>query len=160
MTTTSAPLIAPEQGLIIANCSRRKLPTSAPVPAWELYQGACVPQLRAQFADDPAHRARVRILSAEHGLLHPDDLIRDYDRRLETAAEAVGLHERTVSARLDAEFDTAPTLRHVLIIVEPLYLLALQRLYDHLDRLAQIVIIPDPRAWQDGLTVLRQWGWA
>jgi hypothetical protein len=158
--TTPTPAITPEQGLIIVSCSRNKLVTSAPVPAWELYQGACVPQLRAQFANAPEHRARVRILSAKHGLLHPDDPIETYDRRLQTAAEAVDLHERIVSARLDAEFDTAPTLRHVLIIVEPLYLLALQRLYDHLDRLTQIVIIPNPRAWPEGLAVLRHWGWA
>lgn len=160
MTPTSAPLVAPEQGLIIVNCSREKLTTRTPVPAWELYQGACVPQLRAQFAGDPVHRARVRILSAEHGLLHPDEAISTYDRRLASPADAVGLHERSVSARLDAEFALASTLRHVLIIVEPLYLLALQRLYHHLDRLTQVVIIPNPWGWQDGLTVLRQWGWA
>jgi hypothetical protein len=159
MTMLVSP-VAPEQGLIIVNCSRNKLTTRIPVPAWELYQGACVPHLRAQFADDQAHRARVRILSAEHGFLQPDDLISTYDRRLETAADAVRLHERNVRARLDAEFTATPALQHLLIIVEPLYLLALQRLYDYLDRLAQIVIIPNPRAWQDGLTVLRQWGWA
>jgi hypothetical protein len=152
--------VAPEHGLIIINCSRRKFATSVPVPAWDLYQGACVPQLRAQFAGDPRRRARVRILSAEHGLLHPDDPINTYDRRLKTAAEAVRLHEQTVGPRLDTEFTATPTTRHVLIIVEPLYLLALQRLYDHLDRLAQVVIIPNPGAWQDGLTVLRHWGWA
>jgi hypothetical protein len=160
MTPTPTPRVAPEHGLIIINCSQRKLTTSVPVPAWDLYQGACVPQLRAQFAGDPAHRARVRILSAQHGLLHPDDPINTYDRRLETAAEAIRLHEQTVRAHLDAEFAMAPALRQVLIIVEPLYLLALQRLYDHLNRLAQVVIIPNPGAWQDGLTVLRQWGWA
>jgi len=159
MTTTPVPL-APEQGLIIVNCSRKKLTARVPVPAWELYQGACVPQLRDQFADTPAYRARVRILSAEHGLLHPDELIGPYDRRMQTAAEAVDLHTRSVSACLDAEFDTAPTPRHVLIIVEPLYLLALQRLHDHLDQLTQIVIIPNPKAWAEGLAVLRQWGWA
>ncbi|PFG50181.1 hypothetical protein ATK36_5390 [Amycolatopsis sulphurea] len=70
------------------------------------------------------------------------------------------LHERTVSAQLDAELAETPSLRHMLILVEPLYLLALQRVFDHLDRVEQIAIIPDPRGWQDGLIHLRRWGWA
>jgi hypothetical protein len=156
---SSRPL-APDQGLIIVSCSRRKLVTSAPIPALELYQGACVPHLREHFATDPARRARIRILSAVHGLLRPEQPISTYDHRLATSVEALRLHERTVSGQLDAELAESPSLRRLLIIVEPLYLLALQRLFDYLDRLNQVVVIPKPWAWQDGLTHLRGWGWA
>lgn len=152
--------LAPEQGLIILNCSREKLVTSTPIQALELYQGACVPHRREHFAPDAARQARIRILSAAHGLLHPEDPISTYDHRLADKAEALRLHEQTVSAQLDAELAETPSLRHLLIIVEPLYLLALQRLFDHLDRLDQIVIIPNPWAWQDGLAQLCRWGWA
>jgi hypothetical protein len=152
--------LAPDEGLIILNCSREKLVTSVPIAALELYQGACVPNAREHFAADPAHRARIRILSAAHGLLRPENPISTYDHRLMNRTEAVRLHERTVSAQLDAELAETPSLRHMLIMVEPLYLLALQRVFDHLDRFDQIAIIPDPWGWQDGLTYLRRWRWA
>jgi hypothetical protein len=163
MTTrqySSGQPLAPDQGLIILNCSREKLVTSSPIRAWDLYQGACVPQLREHLADHPARRARTRILSAAHGLLRPDDVINTYDRRLTSKAQALALHNRTVSAQLDAEFTAAPNLSRLLIIVEPLYLLALQRVFDHLDRLDVTSIMPDPWAWTDGLAVLTRWGWA
>jgi hypothetical protein len=162
MTVRQPPgaTLTPDQGLIVVNCSRTKLVTSAPVAALELYQGACVPHLREHFATDRARRARIRILSAAHGLLCPEDLISTYDHRLTTKAEALHLHEQTVSRQLDAELAETPSLRHLLIIVEPLYLLALKRVFDHLDRLDQIVIIPNPWAWQAGLVYLRRWGWA
>ncbi|WP_020501074.1 DUF6884 domain-containing protein [Sciscionella marina] len=156
----STRILAPDQGLIILNCSREKLVTSAPVAALDLYQGACVPQARDHFAANPARRARIRILSAAHGLLRPEKAISTYDHRLTNRVDAVRLHERTVSGQLDAELAETPSLRHMLIVVEPLYLLALQRVFDHLDRLDQIAIIPDPWGWWDGLTYLHHWGWA
>jgi hypothetical protein len=156
----STRILAPDQGLIILNCSREKLVTSAPIAALELYQGACVPHAREHFAQDPDRRARIRVLSAAHGLLRPETPISTYDHRLMSRAEATRLHERTVAAQLDSELAEAPSLRHLLILVEPLYLLALQRVFDHLDRFDQIAIIPDPWGWPDGLTYLHQWGWA
>jgi hypothetical protein len=153
-------ILTPDQGLIILNCSREKLVTSAPIAALDLYQGACVPHAREHFAADPARRARIRILSAAHGLLRPENPITTYDHRLTNRTEAVRLHEQTVAEQLDAELAETPSMRHMLILVEPLYLLALQRLFDHLDRFDQIAIIPDPWGWQDGLTYLRRWGWA
>jgi hypothetical protein len=101
-----------------------------------------------------------RILSAAHGLLRPEDPISTYEQRLTTKAEALRLHEQTVSCQLDAELAETPSMRHLLIIVEPLYLLALQRVFDHLDRLDHIAVISNPWAWQDGLAHLRRWGWA
>jgi hypothetical protein len=163
MTATSPrpphPL-PPPQGLIILSCSREKLVTSQPVPAWALYQGACVPQARDHFAAHDARRARVRILSAAHGLLRPDDQVTTYERHLTSRSDALRLRDTVVSGQLDTEFLQTPSLSHLLIMVEPLYLLALQRLLDHLDRVTEATIIPDPSAWQHGLTHLRVWGWA
>lgn len=152
--------VAPDQGLIIVNCSRSKLDTTTPVPAFDLYQGACVPHLREQFANNLSYRARVRILSAKHGLLQANNLITPYDLRLATRADAQRLHERLVADQVDAEFAANPTVRRVLVIVEPLYLLALRRLFDHVVGLAEVVVIPDPWAWLDALAHLRRWGWA
>lgn len=162
MTELATPLqrtVPATHGLIIVNCSREKLVTSAPIPALDLYQGACVPRLRSQFGDDPAHRARIRILSAAHGLLRPDDPVATYDRRLRTATQAEELERQLVGDQLDDELAASPSLSHVLVIVEPLYLRALQRLFEHMARL-KLVCIPDPWAWQDGLLELRHWGWA
>ena len=76
------------------------------------------------------------------------------------AEEHVAESEEVVAKQLDAEFAASRTLRHLLIVVEPLYLVALQRLFDHLDRLSEVLVIPDPWAWQNGLAKLRCWGWA
>ncbi len=155
--------LPPEQGLIILNGSKEKLVTSAPIPAWDLYQGACIPLLREHFTDQPARRARTRILSAKHGLLHPDDTITTYDQRLTTGEQAHALRTKTVSAQLDAEFADAPELRHLLILVDPLYFLALERVADHRERLDSVnaSMVPSPWSWlTDGLTVLTTWGWA
>lgn len=150
--------LAPDQGLIIIGCSRRKLVTSAPVPALELYQGACIPQLRTQFTAASAYRSRIRILSAQHGLLRPDDRITTYERRLASCADALRLQER-VSAQLEADLATTPCPTRVLVIAEPQYLLALRHLFNILDRL-RLAYLPDPRAWDEVLAVLRRWGWA
>ncbi|MFD5089830.1 DUF6884 domain-containing protein [Amycolatopsis thailandensis] len=153
-------VLEPGRGLIILSCSRRKIVTAAPVAALDLYQGGCIPSAREHFAADAALRARIRIISGAHGLLRPETLISTYDHRLTTRAEATRLHEQTVAAQLDAELAETPSPRHVLILVEPLYLHALQRVFDHTARFRQITIIPDPSAWHDGLPHLRDWGWA
>jgi Family of unknown function (DUF6884) len=155
--------LPPEQGLIIVNSSKEKLVTTAPIPAWDLYQGGCIPLLREHFSNEPARRARTRILSAEHGLLHPDDTVTTYDRQLTTGEQADALRTRTVSAQLDAEFADAPELRHLLILVTPLYFLALERVVDHIERLDSVngSMVPGPWSWlTDGRRVLTKWGWA
>jgi hypothetical protein len=133
------------------------------MPAWDLYQGGSIPDLREHFADQPARRARTRILSAKHGLLHPDDTITAYDQRVTTGEQAHSLRTKTVSAQLDAEFADAPELRHLLILVDPLYFLALERVGDYVERLdsVNVSMVPSPWSWLfDGRPVLAKWGWA
>ncbi|SES35998.1 DUF6884 domain-containing protein [Actinokineospora terrae] len=154
MTSTTCTRLEPEQGLIIVSCSREKLVTTDPVPAVELYQGALVPQLRDQLS--PEHRARVRILSAEHGLLHPDDTVGTYDHKLRTRGEA-----RVLQARITEHLTTdllAEELRHVLVVLEPLYQLALECLFDHAPPLT-LTLAPNPVDWRDVRTMLAGWGW-
>ncbi|MFS8104087.1 permease [Lentzea alba] len=152
MTPTSR--LEPEQGLIIVSCSREKLVTTTPVPALELYQGALTPRLRDHVS--PAHRARLRILSGAHGLLHPGDLVGTYDRKLRTRGEAQALQAR-VSERLTTDLrDEA--LRHVLVVMEPLYLTAAECLFDHAPPLT-LTVLPNPLDWTGTSAVLSGWGW-
>ena len=153
MTPTSSRL-EPEQGLIIVSCSREKLVTTTPVPALELYQGALTPRLRDLLS--PEHRARLRILSGAHGLLHPDDLVGTYERKLRTRSEAQALQAR-VSERLTTDlWDQA--LRHVLVVLEPLYLTAAECLFDHVPPLS-LTLLPDPADWAGTSAALSGWGW-
>lgn len=88
-------MTAPEPlPMVIAACSRRKLVTTGPVPAVELYQGWCIPALRARAAHRPALRARTWIISAEHGLIHADSLLVTYDRSM-CPARALALRPET-----------------------------------------------------------------
>ena len=146
--------LEPEQGLIIVSCSREKLVTTTPVPALELYQGALTPRLRDHLS--PEHRARLRILSGAHGLLHPDDLVGTYDRKLRTRGQAQALQAR-VSECLTTDL-RAEALRHVLVVLEPLYLTAATCLFDHAPPLS-LTVLPNPSDWTGTSAVLSGWGW-
>jgi len=142
--------------LVIAGCSRRKQTTNVPVPALDLYEGGAVPRLRGRVAGHPARRARVWLLSAEHGLVHADDRLLPYDRplTLERAdclrVQVAGTVRRAMAATGSAQ---------VLAILEPLYLVCLADLLAAPERPA-IRWVPDPsRGWTEAAAVLDEWGW-
>lgn len=153
----SPPTLLADHGLIITSCSREKLDTTEPVRALDLYQGACVPHLRARLGSNPVLRRRIRILSARHGLLSPDDRIASYDHKLADLAEAQHLRAR-VAPQLDDELAASPHLAEVLVIVEPLYFVALGSLLE-LDPSPRVRWIPDPWGWTQAAAVLDDWGW-
>lgn len=109
--------------IVIAGCSRRKTPASAPVPALDLYQGGCIPALRACAEAKPGLRRRIWILSAQHGLLHAETLVLPYDRRMDPARAARLCP--AVRQCLQAECDRNGMPCEVLVIAEPVYQLAL-----------------------------------
>ena len=146
--------LKPEEGLIIVSCSKEKLETDEQVPALQLYQGALVPYLREHL--DEAYHSRIRILSAEHGLLRPDTRIRTYDRKLRSHGEAVALQDR-VTRRLTADL-RAPALRHVLVTLAPLYLTAAVCLFDYVPPL-NLSVLASTDDWSCASTKLTQWGW-
>lgn len=144
--------------LLIAGCSRRKAETDRPVPALQLYQGGCVPALRARIGGNLAARARTRFLSAEHGLVTADSLLPRYDRSL-SLGRATELRPR-VAAELDAEFAENGVPDEVLLIAEPLYLVLVADLLALPGRPA-VIWLPDPGGdWPAAAAVLDRWRWA
>jgi len=112
----TAPVPLP---MVIAGCSRRKLVTASPVPALELYQGWCIPGLRARAAHRPALRARTWIISAEHGLIHADTPLLTYDRRM-CPARALALRPEA-EHRLREAFRRDGVPPAVVVIAGPAY---------------------------------------
>ena len=150
-----APATLPlDTRLLIAGCSRRKRPAAVPVPALELYEGGSIPWLRARLGSHPGLRQRIRILSAEHGLLHASTPLLPYDRPLdpERARQLRG----TVTGTLAREWEQTGMPGEVLVIAEPLYLVPLAGL---LATPARVHWIPDPRDTADAGRVLDQWRW-
>ena len=141
--------------MVIAGCSRRKTATASPVPALDLYQGGCIPALRARAASQPGLRARTWIISAGYGLLNADALVLPYDRRMDPS-RALALRSQ-VDHRLQAECQRHGTPRAVLVIAEPVYQLALTglpRIVGH-DR---VHWINDPATgWAGAEAVLDHW---
>jgi hypothetical protein len=139
--------------LVIAGCSRRKLATSVPVPALDLYQGGCIPWLRSRLGSTPDLRTRIRILSAQHGLLDADHPVLPYDRPLDRqrATEMLPL----VTDALAREWAVNGPPREVLVIAEPLYLVPLAAI---LATLAIVHWVPDPYDTDAAERVLRHWG--
>lgn len=139
---------------MIAGCSRRKKAAAVPVPALELYEGGSIPWLRARLGDHPRLRQRVRILSAEHGLLAADSLVLPYDRLLD-AGRARQL-AATVTGTLARDWADSGVPGDVLIIAEPLYLVPLAAI---LATPARVHWIADPYDTAQAGRVLDQWGW-
>jgi len=140
--------------LVIAGCSRRKQASAVPVPALELYEGGCIPWLRARLGGCPQLRRRVRIVSAEHGLLEADSPLLPYDRLLD-AGRARQL-AAAVTAALARDWAGSGAPGEVLVIAEPLYLVPLAAL---LATPARVHWVPDPRDTAQAARVLDQWGW-
>lgn len=141
--------------MIIAGCSRRKLQTAVPVPALDLYQGSCIPALRARTQEIGWLRSRTWILSAEHGLLDADAPLLPYDRRMDEQRAAL---LRTAACRhLREEFRQRGLPREVLVIAEPLYQLALADLVS-LAGADRVRWIDDPaREWEKASAVISTW---
>ena len=140
--------------LVIAGCSRRKLETSDPVAALDLYQGGCIPWLRSRVAIAPHLRARIRILSAQHGLLNADGPVLPYDRPLDPERAVEMLPPVTDALAGEWALDGAP--REILVIAEPLYLVPLAAI---LATPAIIHWVPDPYDTDTAERVLRRWRW-
>jgi hypothetical protein len=138
-------------GLVVIGCSRRKTPSLKPVPALDLYQGACFPQLRARLT--PELRDRVRILSAKHGLITVDQRLYPYDQRL-TLRRACDLRRReagTVAEALEG-------VDEVLVVAERRYLRVVLRPIRTHPGTPRLRWVADA-AWDDVSAVLDSWSW-
>lgn len=153
----NAAPVDPAQRLVIVGCSAEKTPTGQSLPALDLYDGGCVPPLRARLGHRPRLRARVRFLSALHGLITADTRLRTYDRPLDPA-RAAELRPH-VWAQLRAEMLDTGTPTDVLIIAAPLYLVLIADLFAAPER-PRLHWIPDhAHGWPYAAAVLDRWNW-
>ncbi len=152
--TGDLPLAGP---MVIVGCSRRKTATTVPVAALDLYQGGRVPRLRARIAGRADLRARIWILSAEHGLVHADTPLLPYDRHM-TPARAEELRTR-IGATVGAVISAGGGPEMVLAVAEPLYLLALADLPAILSPHPVHRIADTGEGWAQAETLLTAWSW-
>jgi cytoplasmic iron level regulating protein YaaA (DUF328/UPF0246 family) len=72
--------------LLIQSCSNSKKSVSEPVPAFDLYSGYYYRIIKkARREGEYDDNIDIRILSAEHGLLHPEEKIETYDREMDAS---------------------------------------------------------------------------
>ncbi len=143
--------------LVVAGCSQRKLASSVPVPALDLYQGGCIPALRARVGGDPRLRGCIRILSARHGLVRADQPLMPYDQPLDLP-RAVELRTAVVQT-LPTESSEVGWPEEILAVLEPLYMVCLGGLLA-LRRRPVVRWVPDPSGgWAEASAVLDEWGW-
>jgi hypothetical protein len=154
MNTPPAQLGPP---LLILGCTRHKRPTLIPVPALNLYEGGCVPQLRRRLGHGHTLRARVRILSAEHGLISAEEPLLPYDRVL-TDRRAAELGPQ-VSAALRQVIDSSGPPEELLIVAEPRYQALVTAALDGPLARPKLRTISDVRDWDAVSAVLDTWGW-
>jgi Family of unknown function (DUF6884) len=161
----SAPRLAPVSGprsaepaeLVVVGCSAEKAATDLPIPALDLYDGGCVPPLRARVGHLAHLRAKVRFLSAQHGLVSANTRLLPYDRPLDPQRASQLRPE--VWANLQADFRAGGVPDQILVIAEPLYMVLLADLLAG-DTRPGIVWIPDHAdGWADAAAVLDEWGW-
>ncbi|OIJ91710.1 DUF6884 domain-containing protein [Streptomyces colonosanans] len=142
--------------LMLAGCSRRKMPTSIPISALELYIGGIAPNLRARVGHLPDLRKRVLFLSARHGLVDADTPLLPYDQTL-TAEQADTLRPQ-VYRHLRQHIDELGVPVRLLVVAEPLYLVLLADVLADDDR-PLVHWIPDPHGWPQAAAVLDEWNW-
>ncbi|WP_336000181.1 DUF6884 domain-containing protein [Halorientalis halophila] len=71
--------------LLVQSCSATKEPVDTPVPALDLYDGYFFRIIKkALRADRFQPGLDIIIISAEHGIVEPDDKIEYYDRKMDT----------------------------------------------------------------------------
>ncbi|MFI5497120.1 DUF6884 domain-containing protein [Actinoplanes sp. NPDC051859] len=143
--------------LVFVGCSRRKRAATRPLQALELYEGGCIPQLRARLGRHPAYSTRLRILSAEHGLLDADTPVLPYDRPLDP--DRAAQLQPVVGADLLAEAARDGMPRHLLVVAEPLYLHLLTDLLNVRRLRPELIHIPTHHRWPEAAAVLDEWGW-
>ncbi|MEV7775930.1 DUF6884 domain-containing protein [Kitasatospora sp. NPDC086791] len=138
--------------LVVVGCSARKSPSERPMAALDLYQGWCLPHLRARLRGRGELRQRTLILSARHGLLKADNPILPYDQPL-TPDRAAAL-ETEVRAGLADHLRALPAAE-ALLLLEPVYLALLGY-----PPVPLVHIVTDPvRHWSAAEGVLDAWGW-
>jgi cytoplasmic iron level regulating protein YaaA (DUF328/UPF0246 family) len=72
--------------LLLQSCSNSKIETPERRPALELYSGYFYKIIKKAIREGECRSdLDIRILSAEHGLLRPDEKIHHYDRRMDSA---------------------------------------------------------------------------
>lgn len=143
--------------LIVAGCTRRKMATAVPVPALELYQGTCVPQLRMRVDKHRDRRRQVLLLSAKHGLVSAERPLLPYDLPL-TYDRAAELRPMVMRALMD-RFEEGGPPAEILLILEPLYMVPVADLLAMPSR-PRLRWVPDGRQWSQASAVLDDWGWA
>lgn len=141
--------------VVIAGCSRRKSPSVGPLPALDLYEGGCIPALRACAGRAPGLRRRIWILSALHGLLHAEDPVLPYDKRMDP--ERAAQLRPAIRQRLETDWARSGAPSAILVIAEPVYQLALADLGMLADR-GQVHWVSDPAGdWDTAEAILSTW---
>jgi hypothetical protein len=107
------------QRMIFVSATAAARDQGHPVTAWDLYQGGCLAQLRERLADHPEHRGRVRLVSAEHGLLHPHTSVPPSSREM-TEDRARQLRPQARDMLLE-EFGRYGVPRDVMLLIEHPY---------------------------------------
>lgn len=83
--------------LLVQSCSKSKKDVSETVPALDLYSGYYYKIIKkAKRENEYDNNIDLRIISAEYGLLHPEEKIATYDRKM-TASRADELNTEVVN---------------------------------------------------------------
>jgi hypothetical protein len=145
--------------LIFVSATAAQREQSAPVRAWELYQSGCLSQLRERLADYPLHRGRVRLISAEYGLLHPHTMVPP-SRRLMTEERATQLRPKAHAALMDEAVRYGVPLEVVMLTEHPYHLVVtdIYRIPGMLPHTSLSTARRD-EAWPKVAAVLPDWGW-
>jgi hypothetical protein len=148
---------APHGRLVLAATFTEQADTTYPVCALELYGGPTVAVLRQRLGGIPTYRRRIRLLSARHGLVHPDQCLTPYQQPLYWPA-ALELREHlAVDLRRDPTIDPQPD--DILIIASPLWMVALAGLLHLPDRPALHWCTESETDLAPARKILDGWGW-
>ena len=142
---------------VLIGCSDRKKPLGGLLPALDLYEGNCIPELRARLGVGSRYRSKVFVLSGLHGLLSADEMIESYDHRLSLEE---GIAKRSYVGRiLEEKVIAVLHPSEVIVLAEPPYFAMISNILVHASR-PLIHWFPCPKAqWGEAADILDKWGW-
>lgn len=129
------------------------------IPAWDRYQGGCLPRLRERLAGHPEHISRARLISADHGLIHPSTMVGP-EAGVMTDLQA-NEHQPLAREKMLAEFGRDGAPREVMVLADYPYSRVVDDLF-HFEPPGpwiRLFTMWPGAGWPLIAAVLDAWGW-
>ena len=129
--------VAPPRRLLILSCSSRKQKASAPLRAWDLYDGVAYRVLKRSIRDGLFRpETDIIIISALYGVLTPDSVVNWYDLKM---TREIAVRQASDNTRKLSDMLSDRSYAEVFLAVGKTYAAALEPTEEWMPRGAELI---------------------